>query len=114
MKFCCEDFESHYRLDNQTWPNFRIVKIKSKLLTEGDCWVYFTHNKQASKTRHKRKDLRFYITFGYEKFDFLMVKLNMTFCPYCGTNLYDFYVSDEYANEIEGETFDLGLRNPDK
>ena len=25
--------------------------------------------------------------------------------PFCGVNLYDYYKSDEYVNEIEGETF---------
>ncbi len=44
---------------------------------------------------------------GYEKFSLHLATCNIVFCPYCGTNLYDFYVGDEYANEIEGETFDL-------
>ena len=113
MKFCCEDFESHYRLGNQTWPNFRIVKFKSKRITDGGLY-YFTRNKQLNKTKHKRNDIGFYLTFGYMEVDLLMVKLNMSFCPFCGTNLYDFYVSDEYVNEIEDETFSLGLRKPDK
>ena len=113
MKFCCDDFESHYRLGNQTWPNFRIVKYKSKLLTDVGLF-YFTRNKEISKTKHQRNDIRFCITMGYDKFECPMPVINMAFCPYCGTNLYDFYISDEYANEIEGETFDLGLRNPDK
>lgn len=113
MKFCCSSFEDHYRVGNQMGPNFRIVKFKSELLADGDLF-YFTRNKLVSKTKHKRNDIRFFITMGYEKLELPMSVINMAFCPYCGTNLYDFYVSDEYANEIEGETFDLGLRNPDK
>ncbi|MBP5366208.1 MAG: hypothetical protein J6Y82_09855 [Bacteroidales bacterium] len=88
------------------------MKIKSKLLPEGDL-RYFARNKQLNKTRHKRNDFRFYITMGYVKFEFLKPIIDMAFCPFCGTNLYDFYVSDEYANEIEDETFTLGLRKPD-
>jgi len=33
----------------------------------------------------------------------------LSFCPFCGVNLYTFYVKDrnieEYENEIEGKTF---------
>jgi len=47
------------------------------------------------------------MTMGYEKFSLNMAMANIAFCPFCGINLYDFYIKDEYANEIEGETFTL-------
>ena len=47
------------------------------------------------------------MAMGYEKFSLNMAMANIAFCPFCGTNLYDFYIKDEYANEIEGETFTL-------
>ena len=31
----------------------------------------------------------------------------ISFGPFCGVNLYDYYKSDEFLNEIEGEAFKL-------
>ncbi len=107
MKFCCGDFEGHYCVSNQMGPNFRIVKFTSPFLINKGDMFFFTNNQQVRKTKHKRNDLRFFITMGYDKFNLGIATCNITFCPYCGTNLYDFYISDECANEIEGETFDL-------
>lgn len=106
LKFCCSNFEGSYRIGNQFGINARIVKFKSKQFTSGDK-VYFSRNIQLSKTKNKRDDIRFFMTMGYEKFSLNMAMANIAFCPFCGTNLYDFYVKDEYINEIEGETFTL-------
>ncbi len=107
MKFCCSDLEGDYYVGNKFGMNFRIVKFRSPLLVNDRDMSMFLHNKQASRTKNKRNDIRFFITMGYEKFSLHLATCNIVFCPYCGTNLYDFYVGDEYANEIEGETFDL-------
>jgi len=106
MKFCCSDFEGSIKIGNQFGINIRIVKFSSKLLTSAS-EIYFTRNTQLNKTKNKRDDLRFFMTMGYEKFSLNMAMANIAFCPFCGTNLYDFYVKDEYINEIEGETFTL-------
>lgn len=106
MKFCCSDFEGAYRVGNQFGINTRIVKFNSKQLRSGDK-IYFTRNIQVGKTKNKRDDIRFFMTMGYDKFSLNMALANIAFCPFCGINLYDFYVENEYANEIEGETFTL-------
>lgn len=49
MVFCCSSFKDHYRLDNQTWPNFRIVKFKSKLLTDGGRLLGLFYTQQTGK-----------------------------------------------------------------
>lgn len=106
MKFCCSDLEGAYRIGNQFGINMRIVKFKSRQFTSGDN-VYFSRNIQASKTKNKRDDVRFFMTMGYERFSLNMAMVNIAFCPFCGINLYDYYVDDEYFNEIEGQTFTL-------
>ena len=45
------------------------------------------------------------MTMGYDTFTFDAPTVFISFCPFCGANLYDYYKSDEYVNEIEGETF---------
>jgi hypothetical protein len=49
--------------------------------------------------------LAFYITLGYEKFSLNMVEMGISYCPFCGIILKNFYTSDDYVNEIEGKTF---------
>lgn len=31
--------------------------------------------------------------------------MNINYCPFCGNNLFDFYTSDEFVNEVQGVTF---------
>lgn len=104
MKFCCSIFESYYYIDNYLGFNIRLVKSTNPSSLEmGHLLFYKT--KGLIKTKHKRRDLRFYITMGYENFNYSMPILNIGFCPFCGKNLFDFYKDDEYINEIEGDTF---------
>lgn len=105
MKFCCESFEGSYFIGNQFGINIRIVKFNSEFLLKKN--YIFTINKQLQKTKNKRSDVRFFMTMGYEKFRLDLPMANIGFCPFCGTNLYDYYVEDEYFNEIEGKTFNL-------
>ena len=106
MKFCCSKFEGSYYINNNLGINIRIVKFSSDfLIKQGGSYV----SKQGKEYRinTKRNDIRFFMTMGYEKFSFNLAMANINFCPFCGTNLHDFYNKDEYANEIEGETFKL-------
>ena len=56
---------------------------------------------------------RFFIMAPLEppkmKYDKLFGGYNISFCPWCGANLFTFYAKDrnieDYVNEIEGETF---------
>ncbi len=88
-KFCCNHFEINASVPSTTAPNIRIVKFLPTELLMGD------------------KLYGFYITLGYDKFSILLPKLNISYCPYCGTKLKNWYSSDEYANEIEGVSFNL-------
>jgi hypothetical protein len=98
MKYCCPNFGGHYLMANGFAPNIRIVKFKSEFLISND---------GNNKIKNKKYDLKYFITLGYDKFRLDLPMMNINFCPYCGTNLYSFYDKDEYANEIEGETFTL-------
>ncbi|MDR2009876.1 MAG: hypothetical protein LBQ22_05295 [Bacteroidales bacterium] len=87
IQYCCDRFSIYHQAHKRTFPNIRIIKYKSKFLINGD------------------NPYRFWITTGYEKFDLDNVMIQIVYCPFCGQDLYKFYKSDEYANEIEGVTF---------
>jgi transcription initiation factor IIE alpha subunit len=93
-------------VSNNLGINIRIIKFSSDfLINQGG--VIITKEGKEQLINTKRNDIRFYMTMGYEKFSFDLAVANINFCPYCGTNLHKFYNKDEYANEIEGETFKL-------
>lgn len=106
MSFCCSNFEGAFLVRNQFGINIRIVKFNSKELTNNN-FIFFFRNTEVNKTRNKRNDIRFFMTMGYEKFNLHLPMVNIIFCPFCGINLYDFYLDEKYANEIEGKTFNL-------
>lgn len=114
LKFCCWSFEGLYYVGNQFGINIRVVKLTSPEHVERASDIFYLH-KELRKTKHRRGDIRFYMTMGYEKFSFHLPMCAISFCPFCGVNLYDFYNKDEYAQEIEGETFDRAdwLQKPD-
>jgi hypothetical protein len=108
MKFCCESFEMHYLFRNTLAHSIRIVKFKSEfLINQGGAYV--RRDRKEIKINRKRNDIRFHLmTAPYIKFDISKnPSIMINFCPFCGTNLHKFYDKDEYANEIEGETFTL-------
>lgn len=96
LNFCCEKFETYYTSNNQSAPNIRIVKYCSDFLLNSA--------KEMGKYKYP---YRYYITFGYKEFQIDMLAIFMEYCPFCGTDLFEFYQSDEYANEIEGQTFTI-------
>ncbi|PIE87996.1 MAG: hypothetical protein CSA04_04150 [Bacteroidetes bacterium] len=100
MNFCCTKFQTHWALNKQSALNIRIVKFTSEWLTKG--------MNPAAGEKYRSSSLRYYITWGYQDdFSLDLVSLFIEFCPFCGTNLYTFYNSDQYANEVEGETFKI-------
>ena len=105
MKFCCGNFQGRYNAKNGMGINIRVVQFASDFLKGNTIHNYKNGNDFCINT--KRNDIRFFMTMGYEKFSFDLAMANISFCPFCGTNLHDFYNKDEYANEIEGETFKL-------
>ncbi len=104
MKFCCFRFEMYYTLENRCCYNIRKVKLTSPRLTEHGMMKYY-NIPSLRGTKHKRADICFVMTMGYDTFTFDAPTVFISFCPFCGVNLYDYYKSDEYVNEIEGETF---------
>ncbi|MDX8339761.1 hypothetical protein SLH46_11240 [Draconibacterium sp. IB214405] len=96
MKFCCSDFEGFYSVKNELAPNIRIVKFNSE---------YLVSKKSITRVKSKRKDIKFFITPGYNTFKLLAPLMNIDFCPFCGKNLHKFYEKEEYFNEVEGVTF---------
>jgi hypothetical protein len=90
-KYCCEGFEIKIRTPSTTAPNIRVVKfLPNKFWGEGRFFGFF-------------------LTMGYEKFSVELPMMNIAYCPYCGCKLKEHYSSEEYANEIEGETFNTLL-----
>ncbi len=87
MKYCCIDFEVYLKMPSTSAPNIRIVKYLPMPQFEGNL------------------GLGFYCTLGYDNFNIYLPKLNLRFCPFCGVKLKEFYKSEDYANEVEGNTF---------
>ena len=108
MEFCCETFESYYLIRNTAAPKIRIVKFISDYLTN-NIGAYIRKHGREIKINKKRNDFSFLISSKpYESFSMINNPLIIiNFCPFCGTNLHKFYDKDEYANEIEGESFKL-------
>jgi len=106
MKFCCSTFEGSYYVKNNFGINIRVVKFHSDfLIKQGGAYVTKANKEKLINT--KRNDIRFFMTMGYQKFSLDLAMANINYCPYCGTNLHEFYDKDEYANEVEGKTFTL-------
>jgi len=107
MKFCCKKFETHWKLDKRGAPNIRVVKFTSDWLVNKNNINFKGVNIKIGR-KFRNSPYNFYITWGYEDdFSFDLLTLSIEYCPFCGTDLYKFYRSDEYANEIEGSTFSL-------
>jgi len=89
MKYCCYDFEAYAKVASTTTPNIKIVKFKP--LVKGE----------------ENQNFGFYCLSGYETFSIFLPKLNLRFCPFCGTELNRYYRDIGFVNEIEGETFNI-------
>lgn len=87
MNYCCTNFEVNVKFPSTTAPNIRIVKYLPKPIWDNKV-VY-----------------GFYITMGYNQFDISLPKMTISFCPYCGILLREFYKDANYVNEEEGKTF---------
>ncbi len=84
MKYCCRSFESDCKVDRRARPNIRVIKVDTKQIPEID----------------PRYPYRFYFTVGYSENETNVPARFLNFCPYCGKDLFEFYQSDEYINEL--------------
>jgi hypothetical protein len=83
MKYCCDRFEAAHNLPNYYGLNIRVVKFNNEDLLD------------------KIHAYRYFITPGYEDADTKIPAFSIAFCPFCGTNLFSFYGSDEWVNETK-------------
>jgi hypothetical protein len=82
-KYCCSKFIDKVDLVREEGLNIRIIKFKPEELLD------------------KAKRYRFFITPGYKSEDRNVPTLNISNCPFCGVNLFDFYQSDDFINETD-------------
>jgi hypothetical protein len=107
--YCCDNFKIKCEQKNRIIPNIRIVKFVSDFLINVGKGVDIVRDGQVIKViDNSKSSYRFYISYTNDKFKLSSpLFLFISFCPHCGQNLYKFYNKDEYANEIEGDTFTL-------
>lgn len=83
MNFCCQRFKSRWELANEQGINIRIVRVNPNEVIDSNQLI------------------RIYLTMGYT--DFLAdstVLMPIAFCPFCATNLFEYYKNDFYLNEL--------------
>lgn len=83
-RFCCDKFQFSYSLEKNLGLNFRIIKINSTPL---------------SSSPFKGEEFRYLVTEGYQNADFYTKIWVISYCPFCGCKLSDFYADAEYVNE---------------
>jgi len=91
----------------------RLFKINSCALAKLE--IHYATNDSGKKRFVEYSDVqyRFFLMAALhpskQKYDKLFGGYSLSFCPCCGTNLYDFYLkkrnANDYVNEIEGKTF---------
>lgn len=89
-KFCCEKLSFFGRPENNIGLNFRIVKYAGNF------------RERMLLLNPKAKEKGFIITSGYTKSvnDEGTMRMIIDFCPFCGQKLSDFYMSENYVQEI--------------
>ena len=111
-KYCCDWF-SMFHQQPKTSDCIRVFKIhleNPRHLERG----YATGD--TGKRRfiwHSDIPYRFFLMAALEppkiKYDTPFGGYNLSYCPWCGVNLFTFYANErdieDYVNEIEGETF---------
>jgi hypothetical protein len=112
-KYCCLWFSVHHQ-QPRTSDCIRVFKLSS-------CRPYFPLQIEyapcdSGKERFVENSeipYRFFLMAPLEppkiKYDKLFGGYNLSYCPWCGVNLFIFYAKErnieDYVNEIEGETF---------
>lgn len=89
MTYCCDKFQWDCEVNHVCSTNIRVIKIDPKYGIESE------------------SPYRFFITAGYETGQKNVPSRMITYCPYCGTNLYSFYRSDEYINETDDSFYSI-------
>ena len=79
--YCCDKFRNQCLQNRETGLNIRILKFNEVELLDNE------------------SPYRFFITPGYSLTDKLVPTYNISFCPFCGQNLFMFYKDDRYVNE---------------
>ena len=111
-KYCCSWFEILHKQPKSS-DCIRLFKINSCALAKLE--IHYATNDSGKKRFVEYSDVqyRFFLMAALhpskQKYDKLFGGYSLSFCPCCGTNLYDFYLkkrnANDYVNEIEGKTF---------
>jgi hypothetical protein len=113
-KYCCGWF-SVFHQQPKTAYCIRIVKFYNTEKNPGYLETHYAVGDRGKRrfVWHSNITYRFFYSEPkmpqYLKFDLLSAGLMLSYCPWCGVNLFTFYAKerniDDYVNEIEGETF---------
>ena len=89
LKFCCDSFTSFYnngefytqgKIASETFPNIKITKIEPSIFNKNTDLMRFVII--CNSLNQNEKPL------------FILI----SYCPFCGCDLYKFYTNDEYIN----------------
>ena len=113
-KYCCGWFSVLYQ-QPKTSDCIRVFRYDKLLKNSGHLEIHYAVGDTGKRRFVWHSDIpyRFYIMAPLEppktKYDKLFGGYNISYCPWCGTNLFTFYAKErnieDYVNEIEGETF---------
>lgn len=111
-KYCCDLFSVFHQKPKSS-DCIRVFKWN----IENPKYLEIGYAKGDTGKRRGVKDsnipYRFFLMTALEpsksKYDKLFGGYNLSYCPWCGENLFTFYAKErnieDYVNEIEGETF---------
>jgi hypothetical protein len=89
LKFCCERFKNYYssgevihegKVISETFPNIRITKLEKTRFNEGTSLIRFVIICSSLK---EIGDVSYVL---------------ISYCPFCGCELYKFYKDEQYFN----------------
>jgi hypothetical protein len=111
-KYCCGWFSVNHQ-QPRTSDCIRVFKINLENPRYLETQYAVGDTGKRRRVRDSNIPYRFFLVAPLvppkSKYDKLFGGLMLSYCPWCGVNLFTFYGKernmDEYVNEIEGETF---------
>jgi len=113
-KYCCFWF-SVFHQQPKTSDCIRVFKCHITLKNPGHLEIHYAVGDTGKRRGVIHSDIsyRFFLMEALDptknKYDKIFGGYNLSYCPWCGVNLFTFYAKErnieDYVNEIEGETF---------
>jgi hypothetical protein len=113
-KYCCGWFSVNHQ-QPRTSDCIRVFKLNITLKNPGHLETFYAVGDTGKRRFVWHSDIpyRFYLMAPLKppnlKYDKLFGGFLLSYCPFCGVNLFTFYGKErnieDYVNEIEGETF---------